>query len=115
MSIFYFRKSSENTQSLFSLMQGLLALPGERDFKLGPEQRTASGVSRDLVTGKQGTQAQGILGSMEANYCNQNLTKVWILKMKIKGIIPQKLKWVGSLVKYYYEPQIIRKHFQMTG
>lgn len=46
MSLSYFRKSSENTQSLFSLMQGLSALPGGRDFKPGPGRRGAPGRSR---------------------------------------------------------------------
>ncbi len=65
MSVSYFRKSSENTQSLFSLMQGLLALPWEKDFKL---QRPWQVSWSDDWEAKE--QVLGEFGSVEASGCN---------------------------------------------
>lgn len=70
MSVSYFRKSSETTQSLFSLKQGLSAHPGGRDFKMGPERCTAGRSPGDWEVNEQVLEE---VGSMEVNLCHLNL------------------------------------------
>ena len=85
MSLSYFRKSSENTQSLFSLMQGLSALPGGRDFKPGPGRRSAPGSSRGGPVSTRWRNEHRGEDTVWHQYFIVGMKKIWQKKNKNKN------------------------------